>query len=73
MGGENRLAFVVEVDGIVQHAVSYTHLDVYKRQVQAPVGAVRRAGRQVAVAGREGRSRREAVAEVRVHAYRICS
>ena len=38
--------------------------------VQAPVGAVRRAGRQVAVAGREGRSRREAVAEVRVHAYR---
>ena len=38
--------------------------------VQAPVGAVRRAGRQVAVAGREGRSHREAVAEVRVHAYR---
>ncbi len=38
--------------------------------VQAPVGAVRRAGRQVAVADREGRSHREAVAEVRVHAYR---
>ena len=37
--------------------------------VQVPVGAVRRAGRQVAVAGREGRSHREAVAEVRVHAH----